>query len=475
MRNPGVHWSEGMFLRPHHFQAADRYWSELISNQTQFDHPCGYGLLHVSISSEALASGTLELAGLLARWKDGTIISQDSNEVLRVELAESIDPKTVGIAPITVFLALPTLQLGQTNVAKGTLGGLERYVEFRRENDDESTGGNRQDIALRNLNFRILFSTQETTGFDLLPIARLSKSQTGDEQFRIDPSYFPPSIALSAWPDLAGIVRAIYDLIGSRIQSLGDIAREKGITLSSQSQGDLEKILLLHVLNDAYGELSCLAFAPGIHPLVAYTALCSIVGRCSLFGPEMTIEAVPRYDHDDLATIFRWALDRIRRLIYSVKEDEYEQRYFVGSGLGMLVNLEPEWFAAEWDWYFGVDPVNIGRDECYQLLKTQIDWKLGSADKVEEYMRLKKPGVTLRSTPQAPRALPSRGNWVYFQIVRENDAWKHVQVTQTMGMRVRQDQISNLDTLEGARRLRLSIAGKTYGLEFAVFAVRKRV
>jgi hypothetical protein len=44
-----------------------------------------------------------------------------------------------------------------------------------------------------------------------------------------------------------------------------------------------------------------------------------------------------------------------------------------------------------------------------------------------------------------------------------------------MAMRVRSEQIANLDTLEGTKRLRLSIDGKTYGLEFAVFAVRKRV
>ncbi len=41
-----------------------------------------------------------------------------------------------------------------------------------------------------------------------------------------------------------------------------------------------------------------------------------------------------------------------------------------------------KWFGAEWDWYFGVDPVTIGKDECYRLLKGPIDWKLGSSDKV---------------------------------------------------------------------------------------------
>lgn len=474
MRNPAVHWTEGMFLRPHHFQAAERYWSELTSLHVDFSSPYAYGLQHITISAAALANGSLEFGGLRARWKDGTIISQEMNHVERIDIKERLGKADVN-GPITAYLALPILQEGQANVAINSSGGMQRYVEFRRPTDDESLGGNRQELALRKLNYRILFSHEELGGFEALPIARLIKSESDEGQYLLDANYFPPALTIQSWPELAGVVRAIYDVIGSRIQSLSDIVREKNISLSSQSQGDLEKILLLNTLNEASGELSCLAFAAGIHPLVAYTALCKIVGKCSIFGPSLTIDRVPKYDHEDLATIFKWALERIRKLIFSVKEDEYEQRYFVGSGRGMVVQLEPEWFGLEWDWYFGVDPVNISRDECFQLLRDSIDWKLGSADKVEQYMTLRKAGVKLRPVPQVPRALPSRGNWVYFQIKREEDAWKHVQITQTMGMRIKTEQIANLDSLEGARRLRIAIDGKTYGLEFAVFAVRNRV
>ncbi len=474
MRNPAVNWCEGMFLRPHHFQAAERHFDELMSLNNHFNNPYAYGLQKVTISAEALANGSLEFGGLRARWKDGTIIAQDDNHIERVELAERLDLAKIGNNPVTAYLAIPALQEGQANVGRAP-GGTSRYVEFRRPASDESIGGNQQEISLRNLNFRVLFSHEELSGFETIPIARLVKSPADDGHFLIDSNYFPPSMTIQSWPELAGVVRAIYDVIGSRIQSLSEVVREKSITLSSQSQGDLEKVLLLHALNEASGELSCLAFAAGVHPLVAYTALCRIVGRCSIFGPGLTLDKVPKYDHEDLATIFRWALERIRKLIYSVKGDEYEQRYFQGSGRGMLVQLEPEWFGLEWDWYFGVDPVNISRDECIRLLKESIDWKLGSADKVEQYMTQQRPGVKLKPVPQVPRALPSRGNWVYFQIKREEDAWKHVQVTQTMGMRVRTEQIANLDTLEGARRLRLAIEGKTYGLEFAIFAVRNRI
>lgn len=475
MRNAPVNWSEGMFLRPHHFQAADRFWAEFIGTHTLFDHPFGYGVQGLSISPEALSNGTLEIRGLRARWQDGTVISQPDNHVDRIELGKRVDLRALGNAPLTVYIGLAGLQEGRSNVAIGAADPQRRFLEAQTESDDEAAGGNRQEVSLRRLNVNFLLSTDDLSGYETIPIVRLMKDPADESHFRVDPSYFPPCLSIQAWPELAGVMRAIYDFMGGRNQTLSTLIHEKGITLSSQSPGDLEKVMLLHTLNEGIGELTCLAFTGGVHPLVAYTALCRLVGKCSLFGERMLIDVVPKYNHEDLATIFRWALERIRKLIMSVKEDECEQRYFVGAGRGMHVNLEPEWFGPEWDWYFGVDPVNIGKDECYRLLKGPIDWKLGSSDKVEEYMTLQKPGVKMRPVQQPPRALPSRGNWVFFQIKREEDAWKHVQVTQTMAMRVRTEQISNLASLEGARRLRLTVAGQTYGLEFAIFAVRKRI
>ena len=49
MQNPSVHWFEGMFLRPQHFQAADRYWSEAIHLGQSWDHAYGYGIQAIEI------------------------------------------------------------------------------------------------------------------------------------------------------------------------------------------------------------------------------------------------------------------------------------------------------------------------------------------------------------------------------------------------------------------------------------------
>ena len=94
---------------------------------------------------------------------------------------------------------------------------------------------------------------------------------------------------------------------------------------------------------------------------------------------------------------------------------------------------------------------------------------------VEIYMTKSIPGLRLRGVQQLPRGLTNRGKWGFFQIRLDDEPWKRVQLSQTMAMRVRTEQISNLDSLEGNRRLHVTVGGQAYGLEFAIFAVKKRM
>lgn len=472
MRNPAVNWFEGMFLRPHHFQAADRYWQETVAEQVDFTSAYSYGVFQVNISADALKNGVLEFSGLKARWHSGTIVSQSETQVERVALAQRM--AGVGSQTVMIYLGIPIMLEGQPNAGRD-LGGLRRFVQFPRECDEEVEGGNRQEVILREVNCRVLLAHEDLTGFEILPLARLTRSPGDAAGLMLDPNYFPPALTVQSWAELSAVMRTIFDLMGSRQKILCEVIREKNISLSSHSHGDADKMVLLQVLNQALGELNCLAFARGVHPLVAYTALCRIVGACSIFGEHPGLDSVPRYDHDDLAFIFRWAHDQIRRLIYAVKEDDYEQRYFVGSGPGMMVQLEPAWFGLEWDWYLGVDPINVSKDECLELLGGKVDWRLGSSDQVHRYFVNLQPGVGLKSLTQAPGVLPSRGNWLYYRVRNDGIPWQHVQATQTLAMRVNTQHIANLDSLEGSRRLRLSVESKIYSLEFAIFAVRKRV
>jgi type VI secretion system protein ImpJ len=469
MRNLPVHWSEGMFLRPHHFQAADRYWTEMLTTSEQWDNQYNYGLRKLELSREAIENFQVQVNVCHARMRDGSLISLDAGQELdRLDLKPAFASESV----VRIYLAVPKLNMGGVNVATAPAGN-SRYVETTSSPQDESSGGNDQEIQFRALNVRLLLSTQDLAGYEVLPIAQVQRAGEGAATPRLDADYIPPVLAIDAWPPLGrDIVRAIYDIIGKKVEVLTQQVVNRGITLTSQEPGDLDRLLMLAQLNEATATLAVLAFALGIHPLVAYVELCRIVGQLSIFGAERRTPEIPAYDHDDLARIFRYIKERIELLLGSIRDYEYEQRFFVGEGKGMRVSIESKWLGSDWQWFVGVLRGNLSEKECLALLSPgELDWKLGSARQVDALFEYGAEGLHMTPLAQAPRALPPSRDWIYYEVSRQGTSWKDVLDTQTLAMRLKDTLIVNRAELQGERKLVVSVRGKSVPLQFALFAV----
>lgn len=353
-----------------------------------------------------------------------------------------------------------------------------RFVAARLAIPDEVSGGNEQEVELRHLNVKLLLSTQDMSGYETLPIARVKRASAGAARPQLDENYIPPVVRIEAWQGLArDIVRAVYDMIGQKIEVLSDQLASRNIGLESRNPGDLDRLLMLNQLNAAHAVLSLVGFTPGVHPLTAYTELCRVAGQLSIFHNNRRVEPVPPYDHDNLHGIYKQIQLRIEQLLNAVRDYEYEQRYFAGVGLGMQVSLESKWFNSDWQWYIGVNKGDLTPQECRDLLSTgQLDWKLGSSRQVEILFKQRAPGLELRPLDRHPRALPSQADWLYYEIARnDTPAWRDVQTTQTLAMRLKDSLIVNLDRLQGERQLVISNRGRNIPLQFALYAVPSRL
>ena len=281
-------------------------------------------------------------------------------------------------------------------------------------------------------------------------------------------------MSVDVWPPLGReIVRAVYDVIGQKIEVLSQQLIDRGIGMASQEPGDAERVAMLSQLNIAYGVLSVLAFTPGTHPLVAYIELCRIASQLSIFTDERRAPSLPPYDHEDLAGIFKQIQMRIEASINAVRDFEFQQRYFKGVGMGMQVTLEPSWFHSDWQWFIGVRKGDLTVQEVRDLLSPgQLDWKFGSSREVEMLFKQRRPGLELTPVDRAIRALPTRQDWIYYEVVRERaSAWRDVQQTQSLGLRLKDSLILNYDRLQVETQLVVSARGKRVPLQFALFAV----
>ena len=162
MRNHPVHWCDGLFLVPQHFQAADRHWSEVLQKSEYYDHEYNYGLRHLEYSQQAIANLHFQVDACNARTKEGTLIALgQGEEPERVSLREAVTeppPAKGGLAAsladslqrhgeVTVYLGLPKFRWGAANVGRDAGVRLCRYRETQLSLQDESFGGNDQVVG----------------------------------------------------------------------------------------------------------------------------------------------------------------------------------------------------------------------------------------------------------------------------------------------------------------------------------------
>src|SRR4051794_7487710 len=372
-----VNWHEGMFLRPQHFQTAHRYLSHATHLQQKWDVHYNWGLRSLELDEDALANFRFVVRALQARLRDGTAVCVPEDlELPPLPLRNAFEGNL-----LTVYLAVPLLALGQPNASTDS-APLARYRVRPEELEDENTGVNPQAIQLRQVNAQLLTSAQDLDGYEVIPIARLEKSTRAEALPEVDKTYFPPVLACDAGPPLArGVLQAMHDRVGKKIDLLAAQVVSRGITFDTQTQGDPLLLHQLRELNETYTVLNVLAYAQGVHPLMAYTELARTVGQLAIFGARRGAPDLPKYDHDDLARCFQQAKAEIDLLLDVLVEPQYKERAFLGAGMRMQVSLEPAWLEPTWQMYIGVQSTLDVRECALLLTKAgQLEKKLRSSN-----------------------------------------------------------------------------------------------
>ncbi len=235
MANTEVHWHEGMFLRQHHFLAERRQSTRVIQRNIKWDLNHYWGLRSIELNTDAIANFRFVVLSLKARLRDGTVIEVPEDGKLP-EL--DLKPAFANQRFVTVYLALPFMRSGRANVASDGAADDPRYFLVTQNLEDENTGLNPQPITVRLLNLKLLLSTQDLAGYEVLPIARLEKTERAEATPELDKNYFPPLLACDAWHDLSvGILQSIYDRLGRKLREARRPGRSPGSSRSRARGG----------------------------------------------------------------------------------------------------------------------------------------------------------------------------------------------------------------------------------------------
>ena len=112
-----VVWSEGLFLRPHHFQQSDRYLENLLESRVRTITPYPWGFSVLEIDRDLAQQSRIGLRRAVGVMPDGTPFALPDNSPLpaAIEVPENA-------AGQIVWLSLP-LAAANTREVEDTLDG----------------------------------------------------------------------------------------------------------------------------------------------------------------------------------------------------------------------------------------------------------------------------------------------------------------------------------------------------------------
>lgn len=424
-----VIWSEGLFLRPHHFQQLERYFESLLDARLSGTVASQGGFLKVQIDQARLVQGKVHIASAMGRFPDGTPFELPADTCV-------LDPFDVpeGTRDQTLYLSALTQRGGSKTVTLDGRGkGLRRtrYGAVDARVADNVVGFDAEaDLKVGALNLTLGLQDSLDGSMTTLPVARIEERAAGG-RVKLDDNFIPPLLDMSAHPRALAWIEELHGVIKQRADALaGRIAGA-----ATGGVGDTADFLLLMVCNRYEPLLSQMRRLSPLHPGDAFAELLKLAGECSTFGRDTRRPPeLPIYNHLSLTDCFEPVVEEIRQAVTRVIDQTAVRIPLRDLGKGLYRADVPDprlvtngYFvlAVTTQW-----PLERQRTE----IPTKV--KIGSTEKLKDLVTYNLPGIKLDVLQYPPRQMPFYRQYSYFQLETSNSLWSAIEVSRAMGLYV---------------------------------------
>ncbi|MCP4695360.1 MAG: type VI secretion system baseplate subunit TssK [Gammaproteobacteria bacterium] len=422
-----VVWSEGLFVRPQHFQQQDRYIENLVESRYSGIHAYPWGIESMEIDREKLALGKFALRKCRAILPDGTVLNIPGHMPAppAIDIPENLKNETV-------FLALPLQRDGamETTDAEDTANQLTRYVRHEYEVTDNDAGTqNKVKLTLARPRLRLVLEHEERGEHACLGVARIKEVRT-EKAVVLNEAYIPPAVNCRNVARLAGFSDELLGLLRTRGSALAEMISESG----RGGSGEIRDYIFLQAVNRYEPLFAHFTQAAHLHPERFYRTCVEMAGELATFAhkDKRPLE-FPPYVHEDLQGAFQPVIDDLRRSLATVVDQNVFRIPLEYRGSGKAVGL---YVAQMLDIN---DTLNL-RDLLHKAVfvlavnarvETEVlhnefpkQVKIGSVETINRMVRLNLPGIKIQVSPTAPRQIPFHSGFTYFELEQKSRYWE---------------------------------------------------
>lgn len=411
-RNPVV-WSEGLFVKPQHFQQTTRYLEHCINVRGGSRY--GYGFTELELNQEFLAFGKIAIIRARGVMPDGTPfdIPHDQPPPAPLSIPDA------SAANQTVYLTLPLRSDGTGQVRWPDSYGNTRYLLCSEDvRDTHSHQGNHAPLDLAVANLQLALERDDRSAFTSLALGRVLDLRP-DGSLLMDPGFYITGLYLNAIRPLAHFMEEIASLMHERAKSIAQRIGSPG----QSGVADFTDFSLLQALNRWQHRFRHLARDPDVRPLDAYLACGQASGELATCIDESRLAPeFPAYQHDNPKNTFLMLEQTLRRLLGTVLQSRAVSLPLVKQAQGILTAQVNDGSLMDSADFILAVHARMPLEKMRQLFLQQS--KVASQEKLAELIRLQLPGIPLSALPVAPRHLPFHAGFTYFQLDRSAANWQ---------------------------------------------------
>ncbi|WP_156361766.1 type VI secretion system baseplate subunit TssK [Sphingomonas sp. Leaf343] len=428
-------WSEGMFLRPQHFQQFERFTSAQLEARVAplVSHAWGLGLLR--IDDGLLKTGKIALSRATGVFDDGTPFHVPDGAAAPMPLEVARD-----LRDTNVHLCLPLSRPGTADVALDPSARAEtRFLAEEFEAADAVYGApTRVPLNVGRLQLTLRHEGEGLGGYATIPIARIVERRS-DDSVVLDDGFIPTVLATGASPTLSGFLSELEGMLHQRGEA---IAGRLG-TPGSKGVADITDFMMLIAVNRGEAMVKHLAALPSVHPADFYGALCVLAAEIATMTAAGNRPIfMPLYQHRDLRVCFDAVMGDLRRSLSAVFEQSavaipLELRQY-GIRVGQITDRSL---------FSGASFILAARGAVdTETLRANLPRraKLGSVEHIRDLVMRQLPGADIHPMPAEPRQIPFRANTVYFAINTRHEQWQSVATSGAVALHVA-GEIPDLD------------------------------
>lgn len=418
-----VVWSEGLFLRPHHFQQNDRYLENLLENRVRHVTPYPWGFSVLEIDRDLAQQSRIGLRRAVGVMPDGTPFALPDNSPLpaAIEVPENA-------AGQIVWLSLPLASPNTREVEDAPTGSASRFVPST-EMLIDSTAPLRIEEEIDVAHPRLTLELRKTAKAGYVGLALGRILEVRDRAVLFDEKFAPPVLVCSAYPVIEGWLDRVIGWIDNKLEELARYAADPTAGGGLQSAD----YFMLQLLNRQIPQLRHLRQSRYVHPERLFETFLGLAGELATFTTaERRARDYPAYDHDDLEACFT-------PLVRDIQD-------FLSANLGRrAIRLEiteraPNAFMSTIRDRSLVRNATLVLEVAARRPLTEIQaqfpqlFKVGPNTKMNEIVHAHLPGISLVHLPTPPPQIRALTDHVYFYLDRTSPLWPEFSTASSIGM-----------------------------------------